>query len=286
MRRTGKEPPKWGRWFRHVEAEPHRGVTVMSGARRPAAAGARPRRRGPRRAAALRPDVAVDARLRGRRAAGRAAAPRRLLADEGARPRGERSARHRRRQSPRRHAAIARARRPAGAASPDPTGRCRTLDAGAAERRPQHRGSLPVAESGLYRVTDGTRTALAAAGALNPIELADVRTTDEKLTPAAQATGGGIFWIGPGALPDLRRVAPDRSSAGRNWIGFRANGDYVVTGVKRSAAAARRSSPCCSPSAPSSPPGGARAAEAPSAAVHVSSPLAGEEGARRAATGR
>ena len=57
-----------------------------------------------------------------------------------------------------------------------------------------------------------------------------MRTTAEKLAPAAQATGGGIFWIGPGAIPDIRRVAPDRSSAGRNWMGFRANGDYVVTG--------------------------------------------------------
>ena len=36
----------------------------------------------------------------------------------------------------------------------------------------------------------------------------------------------------PFALPDLRRVAPDRASAGHSWMGFRANGDYVVTGIK------------------------------------------------------
>lgn len=91
--------------------------------------------------------------------------------------------------------------------------------------------TVPVKESGLYRVTDGTRTALAAAGALNPIELSDVRTTVDKLAPAVQATGGGTFWVGSGSLPDIRRVEPDRSAAGRNWIGFRANGDYVVTGL-------------------------------------------------------
>ena len=83
---------------------------------------------------------------------------------------------------------------------------------------------------GLYRVTDGTRTALAAAGPLNPIEFADVRSTPEKLIPCRAATGGGVFWAGSVAIPDIRRVAPDRSAAGRNWMGFRANGDYTVTG--------------------------------------------------------
>jgi hypothetical protein len=37
-------------------------------------------------------------------------------------------------------------------------------------------------------------------------------------------------------VPELRRVRPGRDlggqiSATRNWIGFRANGDYVVAGV-------------------------------------------------------
>jgi hypothetical protein len=91
--------------------------------------------------------------------------------------------------------------------------------------------TIPIKESGLYRVTDGTRTALAAAGALNPIELSDVRTTADKLMPDVQATGGGIFWAGAGPLPDIRRVGQERTAAGRNWIGFRANGDYVVTGL-------------------------------------------------------
>jgi hypothetical protein len=91
--------------------------------------------------------------------------------------------------------------------------------------------TMPIDESGLYRLTDGTRNALAAAGALNPIEFSDVRATDEKLGPAVAATGGGLFWIGDGHLPDIRRVDPDRSAAGHGWLGLRANGDYVVTGV-------------------------------------------------------
>jgi hypothetical protein len=83
---------------------------------------------------------------------------------------------------------------------------------------------------GLYRVSDGKHTALVAAGPLNPIEFADVRTTPDKLAPVVAATGGGIFWAGSGAVPEIRRVAPERTAAGRNWMGFRANGDYTVTG--------------------------------------------------------
>ncbi len=93
-------------------------------------------------------------------------------------------------------------------------------------------GALPVTESGLYRASDGTRTALAAAGALSPIELADVRTTDEKVKADVAATGGSIHWVGPGPIPDLRRVEAERSAGGRDWMGLRANGDYVVTGMK------------------------------------------------------
>jgi hypothetical protein len=94
----------------------------------------------------------------------------------------------------------------------------------------QSTGTLAVSQMGLYRVTDGTHTALAAAGPLNPVELADVRSTPEKLQPVANATGGGIFWAGDGTVPEIRRVSPGRTAAGRNWMGFRQNGDYVVTG--------------------------------------------------------
>ena len=40
-------------------------------------------------------------------------------------------------------------------------------------------GSLPISQSGLYRVTDGERVFMAAAGSLNPIEFADVRATSK-----------------------------------------------------------------------------------------------------------
>jgi hypothetical protein len=117
--------------------------------------------------------------------------------------------------------------RPVTVAAPDGSSRSLTL---IPENGGRSSGRLPITEMGLYRVTDGTRTALAAAGPLNPVEFADVRSTPEKLGPLAEATGGGVFWVGTGTTPEVRRVSPDRTAAGRNWIGLRANGDYMVTG--------------------------------------------------------
>jgi hypothetical protein len=92
--------------------------------------------------------------------------------------------------------------------------------------------TMPLTTSGLYRLTDGERQAIAAAGALNPLEMGDVRATASKLAPDVAATGGGIFWIGDGSLPDIRRVVPGRLASGRSWLGLRGNGDYIVTGVR------------------------------------------------------
>jgi len=117
--------------------------------------------------------------------------------------------------------------RPVTVTAPDGSSRSLTL---APESGGRSAGSLAIGEMGLYRVTDGSHTALAAAGPLNPIEFADVRAIPERLAPVVSATGGGVFWVGAGVMPDLRRVMPGRAAAGRNWMGFRANGDYTVTG--------------------------------------------------------
>jgi hypothetical protein len=88
---------------------------------------------------------------------------------------------------------------------------------------------------GLYRMSDGERSTLAAVGAVNPTESADVRTTEALLKPAADATAGAIVWLADGT-PEVRRLRPGREMGGaipggRGWIGFRNNGGYVVTGV-------------------------------------------------------
>jgi hypothetical protein len=117
--------------------------------------------------------------------------------------------------------------RPVTVTAPDGSARSLALTP---DRGGRSVGTIDVKQMGLYRVSDGTHTALAAAGPLNPIEFADVRTTDAKLAPVVAATGGGTFWIGNGPVPEIRRVAPGRATAGSDWIGFRENGDYVVAG--------------------------------------------------------
>lgn len=117
-----------------------------------------------------------------------------------------------------------------------PSGKTTTL-----QLRPEDGGrsttTVAVDELGLYRLTDGVHTALAAVGPLNPIEFADMRATDEKLRPAVAATGGGIRWLSEGGVPELRQLSPSRDYAGAgsvsSWIAFKSNGDYVVTGVRQ-----------------------------------------------------
>jgi hypothetical protein len=101
------------------------------------------------------------------------------------------------------------------------------------ETRPgRYEATLPVEQAGLYRVSDGINVAMAAVGALNPLEWADVRTSETVPAPLAEATGGSVSWLTDG-MPTIRRTAPGRSAEGRGWIGLVANGDYLVTGVRQ-----------------------------------------------------
>ncbi len=92
--------------------------------------------------------------------------------------------------------------------------------------------TLTARETGLYRIEDGQRRAMAAVGELNPPEMADLRATPEKLQAYVKATGGGIAWIADG-IPDFRRTRPGRDAAGSGWLGMVRNGAYVVTGVRQ-----------------------------------------------------
>ena len=92
------------------------------------------------------------------------------------------------------------------------------------------RATLPITEAGVYRVEDGEKTAFAAAGALNPKEYSDLRTTEDRLRPVTTATGGGTLWLGDGK-PQFRRVHPGRDMAGRGWMGLQENRAFAVTGV-------------------------------------------------------
>ena len=92
------------------------------------------------------------------------------------------------------------------------------------------RATLLPEEMGLYRVSDGERTALAAVASPNPVEFADMRGTADRLAGIAARTGGGVAWLADG-LPSFRRVRPDRLASGTGWMGLVANRDYRVTSI-------------------------------------------------------
>ena len=90
---------------------------------------------------------------------------------------------------------------------------------------------IPADEVGLYRVDNDPLTAFAASGALNPIELSDVRSTPEILAPVAAETNGSIRRLRGEGVPEIRKVRPGRETSGKGWIGIAANRDYLVTGI-------------------------------------------------------
>jgi hypothetical protein len=84
---------------------------------------------------------------------------------------------------------------------------------------------------GVWQVTQGARSAYAAAGAANPPELSDLRATATVAGPLARASGGGVHWLAGSEVPELRRTEDDRSASGSAWIGLQRRHDHVVTGV-------------------------------------------------------
>ncbi len=110
-----------------------------------------------------------------------------------------------------------------------PSGKTQTLTLDKAEPG-IWRAAVKVNELGLYRVSDGKLSAVAAAGPLNPKEVADMRATEEILKPDAEANGGGVHWLADG-IPQIRRVVPGQQASGNNWIGLRRNGAYRVTSL-------------------------------------------------------
>jgi hypothetical protein len=110
-----------------------------------------------------------------------------------------------------------------------PTGKMTTVPL-AATSPGRFTGHIAADELGLYRMNDGKLNAVAAAGPLNPREVADMRATDTIMKPFVAATGGGISWLSDG-VPELRAVDAGSTSAGSGWFGIQRRGAYRVTSV-------------------------------------------------------
>ena len=92
---------------------------------------------------------------------------------------------------------------------------------------------VPIEDFGLYEVSDGERTTLAAAGPLNPIEFRDLRATDALLEPMFEGSGGTSWRLSDRGDIAVRKVSAGRDRHGRDWLGIVGQEAYRVVGLRQ-----------------------------------------------------
>lgn len=94
-----------------------------------------------------------------------------------------------------------------------------------------HTARWDAPEPGLYRLSDGTLTAVAALGPSAPREFEATIATPAPLQPLIAETRGGVQRIEDG-LPDLRLVRAGRAAAGRGWMGLTPRDAFLTTDLR------------------------------------------------------
>lgn len=100
------------------------------------------------------------------------------------------------------------------------------------------RGSLPVTETGLFTLSENSRTTLIHVGPANPREYTNVLSTTSKLAEVSAQTGGSATRVSDlGGEISIPRVVPQRAHAarysGNGWIGLKTSNASVLNGVDR-----------------------------------------------------
>jgi hypothetical protein len=98
------------------------------------------------------------------------------------------------------------------------------------------RADVAAGAPGLYRLHDGSLTALANVGTDHPLEFQNVVSTLEVLRPLAEATGGSVRRLDEGGGVRVPRVVVMNDSSsygGRDFIGVRRRDVSEVRGVER-----------------------------------------------------
>lgn len=87
---------------------------------------------------------------------------------------------------------------------------------------------------GIYSFEDvhGARKST-MVGDLTALELNGVTTTPDILKPIIETSRGTYIWHEDHPAPALRFLNNSRQYGGSNWIGFKRNNDFIVTGVER-----------------------------------------------------
>ncbi len=127
--------------------------------------------------------------------------------------------------------------KPAPVTVTSPTGKTQVIDLAAAQPG-TFTARIPVAEAGIWRLSDGTLSAFAAVGSPDPREAASVAATDTLLKPIVDASGGAVRWLSTGgddpaaiSMPRLTKIRAGRSMFGPGWLGLKSNGAYRVRAV-------------------------------------------------------
>jgi hypothetical protein len=97
--------------------------------------------------------------------------------------------------------------------------------------------AIEAEEPGVYRIDMDGLSAVALVGAVNSKEFSKVVTTDEVVKPIAEASGGGMFFMGAGdaeqpALPRLVMMAGAKKMHSSGWMGLRDREAHVTLGVE------------------------------------------------------
>jgi hypothetical protein len=87
-------------------------------------------------------------------------------------------------------------------------------------------------EPGIWRLTDGKLSNLAAVGNIDSRELREIAGTQEKLRPVVKESGGGIVWLSESGVPRLEKTAEGRRMAGNGWLGLKSNEAYRLTAIR------------------------------------------------------
>ena len=97
-------------------------------------------------------------------------------------------------------------------------------------------GEMDVKELGLYKVVDGDLSILASVGPENPREFQEVVSTEDKLRPIAEATGGTVRRIADGTagaitMPRLLEMRDSPIYGGSDYAAIRKTGASEVKGI-------------------------------------------------------
>ncbi len=85
-------------------------------------------------------------------------------------------------------------------------------------------------EIGLYRLTDGTETAVIALGPAAPREFEETIASADLLAPLVEGTLGGVVAVADGDI-NIRNVREGRPATGRGWIGITPRDAYRTADI-------------------------------------------------------